>query len=136
METISRWVIYFIDRKPKYWFDLFTRSGFRHCFIYGYDPLSNAWIAFDFAINGIFINVLTEKQMIYTHNKLLKEHTATALIIENRDKSERTFSWVPMYCVSAIKSMIGMKNRFIITPYQLFCALKNKVSKSNLYSLH
>ena len=34
------------------------------------------------------------------------------------------WSWIPMYCVSVIKSILGIKKPFIITPYQLYCALK------------
>tara|TARA_R100001129_G_C5319909_1_gene247353 strand:+ start:942 stop:1349 length:408 start_codon:yes stop_codon:yes gene_type:complete len=135
METISRWVIYFIDRKSQYWFDFFTKPGFRHCFIYGYDPLTNKWIAFDYALNGVFINILNTKQMLYTHHQILKKHKATAIVIESENKNKRLFNWVPMYCVSAIKYMIGMKNMFVITPYQLFCALKKKISKDNIYFL-
>ena len=122
--TISKFVVGFIDRNDRYWFDLFTKPGFRHCLIFGYNKKINKWISFDWTKIGTEITILNNDEYIYVKSEAKKQLGATFIEIKKIQTMYSNWSWIPMYCVSVIKSLIGYKNYFVITPYQLYCALK------------
>tara|TARA_Y100000590_G_C15492450_1_gene928342 strand:- start:10 stop:405 length:396 start_codon:yes stop_codon:yes gene_type:complete len=126
--TISKFVVGFIDRNDRYWFDLFTKPGFRHCLIFGYNKKINKWISFDWTKIGTEITILNNDEYIYVKSEAKKQLGATFIEIKKIQTMYSNWSWIPMYCVSVIKSILGIKKPFIITPYQLYCAL-NKIGK-------
>ena len=69
------------------------------------------------------MNILSDKDInriiLYT-----RKNKGRMLEITKPYTMFNNWSWIPMYCVSVIKSLIGYKNYFVITPYQLYCALK------------
>ena len=122
-KSIHRWIIFFTDREDRYWFDMFTRPGFRHCCIAGYVEGLEHWIGFDWGKKGTYMNILSDEDI----NKIIlytRKNKGRMLEITKPYTMFNNWSWIPMYCVSVIKSLIGYRNCFVITPYQLYCALK------------
>ena len=79
---ISKFVVGFIDRNDKYWFDLFTKPGFRHCLIFGYNKKINKWISFDWTKIGTEITILNNDEYIYVKSEAKKQLGATFIEIK------------------------------------------------------
>lgn len=123
--TEGKWIIAFYDGGSLNWWDRFTRPGFRHCFALRYLREIDAWVKVDWSNQGLHIEVLPKRcvdGVIVAVNKM----DGRFLEIEVTEQPRRTVPLVPLYCVSAMKELVGLRNWKVITPYQLYCALRKE----------
>lgn len=109
--------------EPRLWWMKFLKKGFYHCFV----VLGNGfeWILIDplahFTDTIILKNVDVKG---YLSSKGYKLVTATPQIPAY---SKPKFAFHT--CVENVKRLLGIKNPYILTPYQLFCFLDKKKGK-------
>jgi hypothetical protein len=127
--TPGVWVVAFIDNGPGFWWDVFSRPGFRHCLAFRYMAEIDAWALVDWGSEGFFIEFLP-KRFITGLIAGVKQSGGCFLEIEAKKMPPRMLPSFPLYCVSVMKHLIGLKDWRVFTPYQLYCALlKNGASK-------
>ena len=117
------WMVMFIDtdEKLKWWDYLFhTRKGFRHVCAIGYQPGSYHWIFMDWTSKFF-------QTWIYhplAANDVLKwaKTEANATIVSYRPRRDKNsvFNFSILYCVQAVKHLLGIKGLFVLTPWQLY----------------
>lgn len=132
------WQVFFVDREELYWFDyLFhTRQGFRHCFVVGYQPQSYQYILMDWMGHKLQMEILHP----WRYQQLMealeeKQHTIVTFRPNVDDESISLLRQPLLYCVEAVKHLLGIRNFFIWTPYQLYRELLKRdavVIKENL----
>jgi hypothetical protein len=119
----KEWLIYFYEDgvKNRYFKFLFwLKKGFTHCGALQYNPQINIWLHLQFTHAGIKVDILTPEEvsgilsMLY-HFKVLRCPIKDDWhLIRIKELS----------CVSFIMRLIGFYRWWIITPYQLYCALQ------------
>lgn len=118
----GKWIIAFYDDGPRYWWDAFTRRGFRHCFAVRYLEPMDAWAVVDWNNRGLVVDFVPKR---FVDAMIIGVNDAGGMFIEVEVKSarRRILPLVPLYCVSAIKDLVGLRDWRVITPWQLYCAL-------------
>ena len=118
----KEWLIYFYEDgiKNKYSKYLFwLKKGFTHCGALQYDGKIDRWFHLQFTHAGIKLDVLTPNEAspifeILYHFK----------VIRCPIKNDWQFLRIKdMTCVSFVMRLIGFYRWYILTPYQLYCAL-------------
>ncbi|TVR97364.1 MAG: hypothetical protein EA406_09900 [Rhodospirillales bacterium] len=100
------------------------KPGFRHCFVSLRRP--QGWILIDPLSHKIDTFILEDVQT----DQLLswcRNHDCTA--IRTRVRVDHRQSWVPvapLTCVEVVKRVLGIQRRRIVTPWQLFCHLREQ----------
>jgi|APTNR8051073442_1049403.scaffolds.fasta_scaffold04486_9 hypothetical protein len=94
------------------------RKGFRHCFVLIQDQ-EDAWIVYDPLCNISVLSVLhnISEQQITSWYRECGLHVARTFI---RHNPPSTFLLRPFTCVEAVKRVLGLHDRWIITPWQLY----------------
>lgn len=107
----------------RYWWMKFLKKGFYHCFI----ALGNGidWILIDNLSH--FTDLIILKNINIT--KALKEKGYTIIQTTPTIPPYSKAHLAPITCVETCKRFLGIKNRFIITPYQLYLFLLSKKGK-------
>lgn len=128
--TPGKWTIIFHDNgtKPEHWWDLFTRPGFRHVYALRYLQPLDAWVMVDWSNVGLAIEFLP-KRFVDALILGVNAHGGRFLDVEVKAAPRRLIPFVPLYCVSAMKELIGLRSWKVITPYQLYCALMKTGAK-------
>ena len=106
------------------------RDGFHHCAVMYCDAENkSSSIIVDFGINKIGINIYSFDQTL----KMIKDYEAiggTVLfgkIKPGNIMATRTpFNFEPINCTTIVKRFLGIKHRFVWTPYRLYKLLTNK----------
>jgi hypothetical protein len=109
--------------EPRFWWMRFLKKDFYHCFVVlgnGYE-----WILIDtlphFTDIIVLKNVDVKQALSDRGYKLIR----TTPVIPNASRA----ILMPFTCVETAKRFLGIKNRFILTPYQLFQFLLKKKGK-------
>ncbi|MBR5130408.1 MAG: hypothetical protein IKV03_04205 [Alphaproteobacteria bacterium] len=109
--------------EPRFWWMHFLKKNFYHCFIIlgnGYE-----WILIDtlshFTDIIVLKNVDIKKALTNQGYQLIR----TTPVIPNVSRAVL----MPFTCVETVKRFLGIKKRFILTPYQLFKFLSKKKGK-------
>lgn len=109
--------------KPRFWWMNFLKKGFYHCLVAmgnGYE-----WVLIDPLSHYTDIFVLKNVNIKgYLRSKGYRLIQITPDIPTNL-----SLQIMPYTCVETVKRFIGIKKRFIFTPYQLFCYLLRKKGK-------
>ena len=120
-EGPPEWLVVFADRDDLYWFDLVTRRGFRHCFVIGYQPKSYHYIMQDWQGHKLQLEILHPWRFHQLMEALEnKTHTIVTYRPNVDDESISLMRQPLLYCVEAVKHLLGIRNFFIWTPYQLY----------------
>ena len=123
----SRWFVGFSDGKIRRPWKWFTKPGFCHVWAATYVAELDHWVFVEWMSNRLFMEILAGIQM-----EALFQHTSengTLLEIGVSEKpNPRHAPLMPIYCVSWVQHLIGISG-IIITPWQLFCALKKHGGK-------
>lgn len=117
------WQVVFADREELYWFDrvFHTRSGFRHCFAIGYQPKSYHYILLDWQGHKLNLEIMHPWRLDQLMQALeSKEHTIVTYRHNVEDESISLMRQPLLYCVEAVKHLLGIRNFFVWTPYQLY----------------
>ena len=117
--------VFFSDQSELWWLR-FLRRGFRHCaLIIEKDNLF------------ILVDPLSHQLMIDVHVELKREDFAhwlahcgmTYVAVEMKPCPLRAAPWGFLSCVEVIKRILGIRQRFIVTPWQLYNFLVDKSPK-------
>jgi len=121
------WIICFRNSPNFGLWRLFTfwRPDFGHVFAVRYVPELDAWQRFECASERFIFETLFEDDAVWLIHHLI--HECTCIEVEGLDSPIQ----MPgiMYCVSFVKHLVGIRNPFILTPYQLYCELLKREHK-------
>lgn len=119
VQNHADWLISFhesVGARP--WLSLFTRPGYRHCCASRWEPLADAWVHIDWNDKRLHVEVLP--RMVFD---ALMLH-ATEVISVPMTYPHTPFRMLPfMSCVEWMKHLTGTRQMFVMTPWQLRCAL-------------
>ena len=119
----KEWLVYFTDartvRYAKWIWWWKPKPGFRHCGALHYDTNVEKWIHVEFNHAGIEITILSP---IAAANLFDKLYDFEVLVCPKKD-DWHLMRIKELSCVSFIMRLIGFYRWWIITPYQLYCAL-------------
>ncbi|MGE0190319.1 MAG: hypothetical protein AB7G80_09845 [Dongiaceae bacterium] len=118
----GRWIIAFYDEGPRNWWDYFTRPGFRHCLAIRYLEDIDAWVTVDSSNHGLFVEFVP-KRFIDAIIVAVNDRGGRFVEIDARAQGRRLWPPLFLYCVSAMKELVGIRDWRVITPWQLYCAL-------------
>ena len=105
MEHIrNEWLVFFYSPYNPPWYTKWRKKGFIHCGAMYFNKQFDCWVVVEGLYGQLLIELIGKEQL--NHNFRgewwVKEHS----------------------CVSYIQRMIGLRNFWLFTPYQLFCALR------------
>ena len=122
VEPPARWFVGFVDNAhPRPW-NWLTRRGFRHSLCIYYMPERDCWWFLEWSSYRLYVEPLEGEQVDSIFYMLRKSGTCVEINSQELPPPTR-HGTIPIYCVSWIKQLLGLRG-FILTPYQLFCALK------------
>lgn len=111
---------------PRFWWMRFLKKGYYHCFVIlgnGYE-----WILIDSLAH------FTDAIILKNIDIKTAFHAKGYTLIRTTPMIPKPSGAIlmPYTCVETTKRFLGIKNRFILTPYQLFKFLSNKKGKFSL----
>lgn len=92
------------------------RPGFRHCYVILND--GQHWISLDPMSNYTDINI-PDLPPTFDLPLWLSDQGFT-VVKTTLSRSPKEAPWMPYSCVEAVKRVIGLHTRFILTPWQLY----------------
>jgi hypothetical protein len=104
--------------KTDIWWLKWLKHGFRHCFVLFADPVTRHWVIFDPMANQSEIRVLGQTADIDLPAWFAVQGCIICPAIRTPHDDPAPIGWLS--CVSQIKKFLGIRNRFIWTPYQLY----------------
>lgn len=115
----TRWYLVFTDTEGRWWWDVFTRPGFRHVYALRWDGWN--WLLFNPSaeFSDIAIIAATSEDALPS----LVPPGATVLEVEAFRRRDRIRGrwWIgPMTCVEQVKALLGLPVGWVFTPWQLF----------------
>lgn len=119
----KEWLIYFYNARTQryakwtWWWK--PKPGFSHCGALHYDINVEKWINMEFTHAGIKVDILSP---IAAENLFEKLYDFEILVCPQKD-DWHLMRIKELSCVSFIMRLIGFYRWWIITPYQLYCAL-------------
>jgi|TARA_R110000772_G_scaffold8960_2_gene29448 hypothetical protein len=118
----KEWLVYFYDDETKNRYSKYLwwlKKGFTHCGALSYSAKHNLWIHLEYTHVGIRMSYLDEKEIedIFFY---LSDHKI--LICPIKDEWQ-FFRIKDLTCVAFVMRLIGFFKWYILTPYQLYCAL-------------
>ena len=120
----KEWLVYFSDartvRYAKWIWWWKPKPGFRHCGALHYDTNVEKWRHVEFNHAGIETTILSP---IAAENLFDKLYDFEILICPKKD-DWHLMRIKELSCVSFIMRLIGFYRWWILTPYQLYCALR------------
>ncbi|MGE5476562.1 MAG: hypothetical protein ACM3Q1_07910 [Bacteroidales bacterium] len=117
-------LVVFADATDLWWLRL-LRPGFRHCFValrHGggwvvVDPMSHYTAVASFPLSEDFDLIGWYRQ-----------HGLTVVPVKKNTPDKRVAPFMPHSCVETVKRILGIREFWVVTPWQLFCHL-NKTGK-------
>ena len=117
--TKCKYYLIYEDKENTYWWSKFLKTGYKHVFALYFDGLF--WSRLDFTIGWVQFDVLTYKTHA-TIKDIIKGQNVTAQYVETwRIPRYRVRMFLaPWTCTEMMKSLLGIRAWWVITPYQLF----------------
>lgn len=116
MVRIDEWFVAFGEFQPQlHWWDIFTAPGWRHC--YAFAPAGKQWIAVDPLSPRCFVVALEGGEVDEMIAGIRLQGFPILRMKPARLHSHRQIE--PIYCVSVIKHLLGIRARWVLTPKQL-----------------
>lgn len=120
------WVI-FTGKTDIFWLKL-LKPGFRHCFILLND--GKVWMSLDSLSSYTDIQVYHHLDKNFDLPQWLQEQNYQVVSYPMDQNINKAAPWMFFTCVEAAKRVLGVHNRFIFTPWQLYRHLTK--TKNNL----
>ncbi len=120
-------LIVFSDNSGAWWLKL-LKPGYRHCFAMVETDRGILWV--DPLSNSLTLKILEG----YELNALVRWYRETGLKVVNvplETTRRKPFCWAPMTCVEVVKRLVGIRDPFIVTPWQLY-RLLNRTKSENI----
>ncbi|PCI00696.1 MAG: hypothetical protein COB76_03000 [Alphaproteobacteria bacterium] len=99
------------------------KRGFRHCFLIL--KTSDHWVIVDPRANKIDVEVLKYPPH-FNLPRFFSNDGKTVVKVQGIKTAKKIAPIFPMSCVETVKRVIGLHNRWAITPYQLYRVLTKK----------
>jgi len=119
-KSYIEWFIIFEHGDMPYWWAKYLQSGFRHCWALRWDGFN--WIAFQPKLGHTDIEILPFGR--YEDIEIIsKDNNISAIIrakVWRESKRIRSPYPVAITCVEQIKALLGVRQWYLFTPYQLF----------------
>lgn len=114
------------DKNIGLW-ELFTkhRKGFSHVFVIHYDVDNDIWIKFEYATQRFVIDTYKGEDA----DRLVAYLANNCICLDCEVNPSPILAPRLTYCVSFAKHFVGIRNPFILTPYQLYCELIKRGAK-------
>lgn len=120
------WYVVF-EEKPHHifrWWDIFTRRGFRHCWAYTRSACNTGWMALDPASGGLQLGFYPDAALEkYGYNDLHQFVLSQGFkILPTNALVGQSYlpRLMPATCVEVVRLALGIDNRYIFTPFQLY----------------
>jgi len=122
-----KWTIAFFGDEDgvRRWWWRFTKPGFRHCFALRYMVDLNSWALVDWSNRGLNVEFLP-KQYVDAIMLAVNDSGGAFLDVDTEEQPARLFPPLTLYCVTAVKELVGLRDWRVITPWQLYCALRKR----------
>ena len=117
----EKWIVAFMDLGRVGWWDIFTRPGFRHVMALHYEPTLRLWYSVDWGRRGLTVKAFSRYQMQDAIAYMIEYGTCFEVV---KQPNSEVSPVVGLYCVSAVKSIIGLRCWWAVTPWLLACALR------------
>jgi hypothetical protein len=116
----TEWLVYFYESEDHSKWLRFLEKGFKHCGALSFSAKHNLWIHLEYTHDGIRLSYLEDKDVedIFF---FLKDHKVLRCPIKD---DWQLFRIKDLTCVAFIMRLIGFYRWWILTPYQLYCALR------------
>lgn len=131
----TQWWVVFEDkrRRRSRWWDIITRPGFKHCWAYTRHPNMEGWLAIDNTTGGTQMRFYPDQTLIDHDFTDMSEviHAEGGIVLPanalmNEDYLPR---FMPLTCVELIRQLLGIRERLVITPFQLYkYIVKNRLN--------
>ncbi len=116
MVNIDEWFVAFGEFQPgRHWWDLFTQPRWRHCFAFG--TTGKEWIVVDSISIRCFVGTVSGEEIDQMIAGIRLDGFPILRMKAVRLHSHRQIE--PLYCVSVIKHLLGIRSRLTLTPKQL-----------------
>lgn len=107
------------ESKLDKWYMRFLYKPMSHVYAMKKSPGGNFWIIVNHAISGT--RIMMESITEYPHPRVYAGINAVILKIETHIDNKKQQSWLCFFsCVDVVKSLLGIKNALVFTPYQLY----------------
>ena len=119
---VEKWLVCFVDSRSWGWWNVFTffRKKFSHTFALRYNSLTESWILFEWSSKGLIVDTVPRDYVACMLSEL--KENGVVMEIEKKDHPI-SFPLLPLYCVSPIRHLCGIK-KLCLTPYSLYCELQ------------
>lgn len=124
-ERLVEWYVVFNDKEAKrgfMWWDLFTKRGFRHCYVFG--RWDADWVKIEFLRCWTQVDVVRQSELVKNgyqdYAEFLRKVDGARVLRVTRWLPVRTIPFIlPINCVSVVKSLLGLKS-WVFTPQGLY----------------
>lgn len=110
------WVIF--TGKTEIWWLAWLKKGFRHCFVLFADPVTGHWVIYDPMADRSEIRVMDNPVSMDLPAWFQSKGCVACPAIRQAQSNPAPWGWLS--CVGQIKKFLGIRHRFIWTPYQLY----------------
>lgn len=122
----DEYLVVFTDHTDIRWLKI-LRRGFRHCFVL--IRFADIWISIDPLMHKTDVMRLDIPDSI-SLKKWFEEQGDTVIEIKVISTTKpKPLPLAPFSCVEAVKRVLGIRQAYIFTPYQLYKFLKKKENK-------
>ena len=117
-------VVAFSGRADLWWLPL-LKPGFRHCLVALAQP-EGGWILLDPMAHVIRVAAMPAR---FDPMAWFLAHGLLPVPVRPAAPVPRAAPWAPFTCVEAVKRALGIRARFVLTPWQLFRYLTREKKK-------
>lgn len=102
----ERWIVAFHKTSKFWWVRWLAAGAYKHVSAFAFLPLVKLWVYYDVTLAGTKVLVLPDSK---SAEDWIAARTADADLVSIK-RQDRRPSLAPFYCVSAIKSLIGLRS--------------------------
>lgn len=107
----DRWTVAFHRTSPYWWVRLLAVGRYKHVSAFSYVPQCSMWVYFDVTLAGTKLILLPDSEAA---TLWIAERTHDADLVQVKSGSRRHPPIAPFYCVSALKSLIGLRSSALL----------------------
>lgn len=122
------WVV-FTGKTDLPWLRMF-KKGFRHCYVLLND--GERWISLDPMSNCMDVSVHHHVSATFDLPAWLRKR-GQIIVPAPVCRIKKEAPWMAFTCVEAVKRVLGLHNRFIVTPWQLYRHLMQTSSEKGAF---
>ena len=125
-KLITEWTLVFTGSKLKHWLIDRLQPGFQHCYAVKDSPGGEFWMILD--SKNSFMDVELVSKLDYPALRVLcNERNPDCVILPIRakiDPDRNRWTFCVINCVEICKSVLGIRDMWLWTPYQLYKHLR------------